>query len=351
MEAIVIHAPHDLRVQDFALPPATTGAGEVSIRMAAGGICGSDLHYYHHGGFGIVRVKEPMALGHEASGFVEAIGAGVSGVAIGDLVAVNPSKPCGACPNCRAGLRIHCTDMRFNGSAMRMPHEQGLFRECIAVGAERAFVMPAGTSPAEAALCEPFAVCLHAASHAGDLAGKTVMISGCGPIGILSIVAAKLGGAARILATDITRHSLDMAARMGASDCFDVSGGMDALAPFAEGKGHVDVVFECSGNPKAMAGAIALLRPRGRIVLVGLGGDAPVPVNTIVAKELQLRGTFRFDGEFADAARLIGTRAVDLSPVISAIYPMAEARAAFDHAGDRTRATKVAIALSDKAHG
>lgn len=348
MKAIVIHAPHDLRVQDVPLPATAPGTGEVSVRMAAGGICGSDLHYYHHGGFGVVRVKEPMALGHEASGFVEAIGSGVRGIAVGDLVAVNPSKPCGACPNCRAGLRIHCLDMRFNGSAMRMPHEQGLFRECITVDVDRAFVMPAGTRAVEAALCEPFAVCLHAASQAGDLSGKTVLVSGCGPIGILSIVAAKLAGAARILATDITRHSLNMAARMGATDCFDVSAGTDALAPFAEGKGHVDVVFECSGNPKAMAGAVALLRPRGRMVLVGLGGDAPMPINTIVAKELQLVGTFRFDAEFAEAARLIGTKAVDLSPVISATYPMNEARAAFDHAGDRTRATKVAIALSDK---
>ena len=348
MKAIVIHAPHDLRVQDFSLPHAEPGAGEVSIRMAAGGICGSDLHYYHHGGFGIVRVREPMALGHEASGFIEAVGPGVSGLKVGDLVAVNPSRPCNNCPNCQAGLRMHCFDMRFNGSAMRMPHEQGLFRECIAIEAERAIPMPTGISPEQAALYEPFAVCLHAASHAGDLQGKTVLVSGCGPIGILSIVAAKLGKAARILATDITRHSLDMAARMGASDCFDVADGMEALAPFAEGKGQVDVVFECSGNPKAMAGAIALLRPRGRMVLVGLGGDAPIPINTIVAKELQIFGTFRFDREFAEAARLIGQKLVDLAPILSAAYPMSEARAAFEHAGDRTRATKVVIDLSEK---
>lgn len=349
MKAIIIHAPYDLRVEDFPLPGGEPAAGEVCVRMAAGGICGSDLHYYHHGGFGTVRVREPMALGHEASGFVVALGAGVKGIAVGDLVAVNPSRPCDACRYCRAGLRMHCEAMRFNGSAMRLPHEQGLFRECIAVGVERAVAMPAGTRPAEAALCEPLAVCLHAASHAGDLAGRTVLVSGCGPIGILSIVVARLGGAARILATDITRHSLDIAARMGATDCFDVSGGMDQLAPFAEGKGQVDVTFECSGNPKAIAGAIPLMRPRGIVVLVGLGGDAPVPVNTIVAKELSLVGTFRFDTEFAEAARLVGSRAVDFSPVISASYPMAEAKAAFDHAGDRGRATKVVIDLSSAA--
>lgn len=347
MKAIVIHAPHDLRVQDFALPEAAPGVEQVSIRMAAGGICGSDLHYYNHGGFGTVRITEPMTLGHEASGYVDAVGPGVTGIAVGDLVAVNPSQPCTRCPNCRAGLRIHCTDMRFNGSAMRQPHEQGLFRERITVETDRVFTMPAGTSPAEAALCEPLAVCLHAASHAGDLTGKTVMISGCGPIGILTIAVAKLRGAARIIATDITRHSLDMAQRLGATDICDVSRGTDALAPFAVGKGQVDVVFECSGNPKATEGAIALLRPRGKAILIGLGGDAPVPVNTIVARELQIFGTFRFDAEFGEAARLIGTKAIDLSPAISATYPMADARAAFEHAGDRTRATKVVITLSE----
>jgi L-idonate 5-dehydrogenase len=347
MKAVVIHAAHDLRVQDFDLPlAAAPSPGMVRVRMAAGGICGSDLHYYHAGGFGVVRVKQPMALGHEASGHVEALGAGVSGVAVGALVAVNPSQPCGACDWCRKGLRHHCADMRFSGSAMRFPHEQGLFRACIDVPAERAVPMPAGVKPAIAALAEPFAVCLHAANQAGDLAGKTVLVSGCGPIGVLAIVAAKLRGAARILATDITRHSLDMAARMGATDCLDVSGGPEALAPFAEGKGKVDVVFECSGNPKAMASAVSVLKPRGRMVLIGLGGDAPMPLNTIVAKEVAIVGTFRFDTEFDEAARLIGGGGLDLSPVVSAIYPLADAVAAFEHAGDRTRATKVAIDLS-----
>jgi L-idonate 5-dehydrogenase len=347
MKAVVIHAAHDLRVEDHPLPLAEAPApGMVRVRMAAGGICGSDLHYYHNGGFGVVRVRQPMALGHEASGFVEAIGEGVEDLSPGGLVAVNPSQPCGVCAWCRDGLRHHCADMRFNGSAMRFPHEQGLFRACIEVPVERAVPMPAGTDPTVAALCEPLAVCLHAANQAGDLAGKTVLVSGCGPIGILAVAVAKLRGAARILATDVTRHCIEMAERMGATDAFDVSGGTDALAPFAEGKGQVDVVLECSGNPRAMAAAIPVLKPRGRLVLVGLGGDAALPINAIVAKELSLVGTFRFDREFDEAARIIGSGAVDFAPVVSAVYPWDDAVAAFEHAGDRNRATKVAIRLS-----
>lgn len=345
MQAVVIHAPHDLRVENFAFETGALEPGDVRVRMAAGGICGSDLHYYHHGGFGTVRVKQPMALGHEASGIVEAVGAGVSGIAPGDLVAVNPSTPCNECGYCKRGLRNHCENMRFNGSAMRFPHEQGLFRECIDVPAARAVVMPKGVAPEEAALCEPFAVCLHAVAQAGDLKGASVFVSGCGPIGVLSIVAAKLAGASRIIATDITRHSLTMAERFGATDCIDVSAGTAALAPFAEGKGTIDAAFECSGNGQAINSAISVLAPRGRLVLVGLGGEAAMPVNTIVAKELQINGTFRFDPEFNQAAELIGSRKVDLGGVISATYPMNDAVAAFNHASDRTRATKVAIAL------
>lgn len=345
MRALVIHAPHDLRLEEFAVRDPALGADDVQIRMAAGGICGSDLHYYHHGGFGTVRVKEPMALGHEASGYVEAVGRNVTHVAPGDLVAVNPSSPCGTCPSCQHGQHNHCENMLFNGSAMRFPHVQGLFREQVVVAGRRAFPMAEGVTPAEAALCEPFSVALHAARQAGDLAGRTVLVSGCGPIGVLMIVAARLGGAARIVATDITRHCLDVAARFGCDACIDVSKGVEGLAPYIENRGQIDVAFECSGNPQAMASALSTLRPKGRIVLVGLGGDAPMPINVIVAKELEIVGTFRFDEEFARAADLISCRKVDLSGMISAIYPMSGADDAFAHASDRMRATKVVIAL------
>ena len=346
MRALIIHAPHDLRVEDFSFETSALGPDDVTVRMAAGGICGSDLHYYHHGGFGTVRVKEPMALGHEASGHIEAVGANVKHVKPGDLVAVNPSSPCGECPSCKASRHNHCENMRFNGSAMRFPHVQGLFRERINVPGDRAFRIDSAVSAAEAALCEPFAVTLHAAAQAGDLKGKTVLVSGCGPIGILAIVAARLAGATRIVATDITAHSLAVAAKFGCDDCLDVSGGVEVLAPYTENRGQIDVVFECSGNPHAMSAAIGTLKPKGRIVLVGLGGDAPMPVNMIVAKELEIVGTFRFDQEFAQAAELISSRKVDLRAMISGSYPLASAVEAFTQASDRTRATKVVIALS-----
>lgn len=346
MRAVMIHAPHDLRVEAYPEPLPAIGAEDVRIRMAAGGICGSDLHYYHHGGFGTVRVRHPMALGHEASGIIEAVGVSVRGVAVGHLVAVNPNAPCGVCSYCKAEQASQCENVIFNGSAMRMPHVHGLFRETVVVPAARAFVMGAGVSAAEAALCEPFAVALHAVARIGDLTGKSVLVTGCGPIGVLVIAAAKLAGAASIVATDLSEHALSMAARFGATTPLDLKAHPEALTPYGEQRGRIDVAFECSGNAQALAAAVAVTRPRGQLVLVGLGGEAPIPMNGIVTKELRLAGTFRFDREFAEAARLIGTRAVDLSAMISAQYPLTEARAAFEHASDKARATKVAILLS-----
>lgn len=345
MRAVIIHAPHDLRVDTMPAGAPEPGPGEVRVRMAAGGICGSDLHYYHHGGFGTVRILEPMTLGHEAAGYVEAIGAGVEGVGPGDLVAVNPSQPCGTCAPCRNGNLVHCENMRFSGSAMRFPHEQGLFRAFVTVPAGRVFRLGGNVTPEEAALCEPLAVALHAVRQAGDVAGRQVLVSGCGPIGILVATAAQLAGAARIVATDVTAHSLGVARAFGCDTCIDVARDPDALSAWAADRGQIDTVFECSGNPAAVAAVLATLRPKGRMVLVGLGGDAAMPINTIVAKELEIVGTFRFADEFAQAARIIASRTVDFRPMLTASYPMEQAVEAFDHAGDRTRATKVALRL------
>jgi L-idonate 5-dehydrogenase len=345
MRSVVIHAPHDLRVEAYPHALADLAAGHVRVRMAAGGICGSDLHYYHHGGFGTVRVKQPMTLGHEASGYVEAVGAGVASLAVGDLVAVNPSLPCATCAWCEAGTPRHCENMLFNGSAMRFPHVQGLFRAAIDIPAPRAVRMPQGLAPEVAALAEPLAVALHALNQAGDVTGKRVLVSGCGPIGILVTIAAKLAGARQIIVTDITQHCLETAATCGADLCINVAEQPAALADYAAGRGTIDVAFECSGNPAATCGAAMTLLPGGRMVLVGLGGDPTLPVNTLVAREISLVGTFRFDREFDAAAALIASRRFDFARVVSATYPVSDAVAAFEHASERKRAIKVALRL------
>ena len=169
MRAAVLYAPKDLRIEPVAAAPL--GPGEVEVRIEAGGICGSDLHYYFDGGFGTVRLREPMILGHEIAGTVARVGTDVAGVAVGQRVAVNPSRPCGVCRYCHEGKQQHCLDMRFYGSAMRFPHVQGGFREMLVCDAAQAVPVPAAMSAAQAAFAEPFAVCLHAVNRAGPLLG------------------------------------------------------------------------------------------------------------------------------------------------------------------------------------
>ncbi|WP_315738473.1 MULTISPECIES: L-idonate 5-dehydrogenase [unclassified Bradyrhizobium] len=339
MRAVVIHAPKDLRIDSY--PDPAPGAGEVRVKIEAGGICGSDLHYYHHGGFGTVRIKQPMALGHEIAGIVAAVGSGVSGLAEGARVAVNPSLPCGRCVYCREGLRNQCLDMRFMGSAMRDPHVQGGFREFVTVDAAQAVPIAPSLSLGEAAMAEPLSVCLHAAHQAGSLLGKRVLVTGCGPIGALSILVARYGGAAEIVATDVADAPLVVARALGASHAFNVGAGPSALDPWRAGKGTFDVLFEASGNQAALRAALDVIRPGGIIVQLGLGGEMTLPVNTLVTKELQLRGTFRFDREFELAVRLMGEGLLDVKPLISAALPFEQAVAAFELASDRSRSMKV----------
>jgi L-idonate 5-dehydrogenase len=341
--AVVIHAPHDLRVEPT--PVADLGPGDVEVRVGAGGICGSDLHYFHDGGFGTVRIREPMVLGHEIAGTVAAVGAAVTTVRAGDKVAVNPSLPCGACRYCLAGLANHCLDMRFYGSAMRFPHVHGGFRQRLVADERQCVPLPSDLPLEKAAFAEPLAVCLHAVSRAGPLLGRRVLITGAGPIGMLTLLAARHAGAAEVVITDVAEAPLALARRLGADRAVNVAAEPDAMTAYEAGKGVFDVMFEASGNPAALRQGIAALRPRGIAVLIGIGGEASLMLNVVVAKEVDLRGTFRFDAEFAWAVDAIATGRIDPTPLLTEIVPMARARDAFDLASDRSRAMKVQLSF------
>lgn len=342
MKAIVAHGPKDLRIEDCEV--GIPGPGQVLVRMAAGGICGSDLHYYAHGGYGTVRLQEPMVLGHEVSGYVEALGMGVEGLSPGQLVALSPSRPCRACRYCHEGMPNHCLNMRFYGSAMVFPHIQGAFREAII--ADVAQCIPAdGLSAGEAAMAEPLAVVLHAAKLAGDLMGQRVLVTGCGPIGLLAVLVARAAGAAEVVATDIAPFTLAMAGKVGADAALNVAEDAQALDPYHADKGQFDVAFECSGAPSAFASAIPALRPRGIMIQLGLGGDMTVPMQAMTAKEIQMRGSFRFHDEFPAAVAAMRSGRVDVTPLITGTMPLSDAVAAFEQAGDRNNAIKTQLAF------
>lgn len=344
MRSVVIHPPHELRVED--VPDDEMGPGQVTVSVKAGGICGSDLHYYRHGGFGTVRVREPMVLGHEASGLVTAVAPDVRTVAIGDRVAINPSRPCRACRYCLEGKPNHCENMRFYGSAMPWPHVQGAFRDVLVCDAGQCEAVTGDASFEELALCEPLAVVLHAAGQAGSLLQRRVLVTGSGPIGALAVAVARHLGAEEIVATDVLPEPLAVARRLGTDRTINVAANPEELTGYAAGKGTFDVLFECSGNEHAIRGALPAMRPGATVVQLGLAGaEVAFPLNLVVAKELVLKGSFRFHPEFALAAKLIGSRRLDLRPLLTRTYPAEDAVAAFEAAGDRRAAMKVHLAF------
>ena len=198
----------------------------------------------------------------------------------------------------------------------------------------------------EAAMSEPLAVALHALAQAGEVRGRRILVTGFGPIGGVVLLALRYAGAGEVVVTEVVDEPLALARRLGATGMVNVAADPAALAPEEQDKGRFDLAFECSGSLRVLAQALAVVRPRGTIVQVGIGGSFDVLMNVVVAKELRLAGTFRFGPEFAAAAGLIGRREVDVRPVITATCPLSEAEAAFALAADRRAAMKVQLAFA-----
>ncbi|MFX4219866.1 MAG: L-idonate 5-dehydrogenase [Thalassobaculum sp.] len=347
MRATVLHGVEDLRVEPREERPLAEG--EVRVRVEAGGICGSDLHYFHHARMGDFPVREPFVLGHEAAGRIAEIGpgveAGAGGLAVGDPVAINPSHPCGTCHYCRTGRENLCADMIFLGSSRRFPHVQGLFAETYVAPARQCVPVPAGTDAGVVALAEPLSVCLHAASHAGPLLGRRVLVTGAGPIGALCLTVARLGGAVETVITDVMDEPLKAAEALGATRTINVASAPDGLADPAHPRGRFDVAFECSGNPHAMRSCLDALAPGGILVQVGTYADpkVTVPADFVMVKELTLKSSFRFAREFPTAVALLASGRIDTGPLLSHSFPVEDAMQAFRTAADRRQAMKVQI--------
>ncbi len=345
MRACVLHAAEDLRLQDWHQEELAPDA--VRIQFGAGGICGSDLHYYFEGGIGDFPVLEPLVLGHEVAGRVVEVGPRVTHVAVGDHVAVDPSMPCRQCKYCRAGRENLCTDMHFLGSARRRPHTQGVFQEVLTMPARQCHVVPPTLSFEKAACGEPLAVCLHAVSLAEPLLGKRVLVTGSGPIGALIVAAARRAGAHSICATDIVDATLETARRMGADNTVNVAAEPDGLNRLRTERGGYDVCFEASGNDAALASCFDMSAPGATIVQVGMfaKGEVSVPTSVMMGKEVCYRGSFRFHQEFGWAIRYIVDGMIDIDPILTRTFPMSDADAAFSFARDRTQAMKVHLAF------
>ncbi len=344
MQACVLHGAHDLRLEqlgDPALAPT-----EVRIRVRNGGICGSDLHYFHAGRIGDFVIREPLIPGHEFSGEVAEIGRDVTRVQVMDRVAVHPGRNCGRCARCREGRSNLCEAVFFMGSASKFPHMQGGFRERVCVEESQCYPTKSDIGFEELAFAEPLAVTLHAGVRAGNLVGQRVLVTGGGPIGQLLLLVARHGGASHVALTDIMAAPLAMAERLGADAAIDVRDA-DALPAAAAKVGGYDVVFEASGNAAALNAAIDAVRAGGTIVQVGSlpAGPSAVTANRIMAKELAVLGSFRFDRLFATSVACLETRSIDVRPLLSGVMPASSAVAAFEAAGDRSRSMKIQISF------
>jgi L-idonate 5-dehydrogenase len=337
--AVVAHAAGDLRIEE--VPLAAPAADQAVVEVAYGGICGSDLHYWLHGAAGESILRAPLVLGHEISGTVVRAAADGTGPAAGTPVAVHPATPGPGTgdvryPVDRPNLSPGCT---YLGSAARFPHTDGAFSRYVNLPARMLRELPENLDLRTAALIEPASVAWHAVGRAGDVAGKTALVIGCGPIGALAVAVLKRAGAARITAVDMHARPLEIAAAVGA-DQWITAGDAEAIAAV-----EADVVIESSGNHHGLASAIQGATRGGKVVMVGLlpTGPQPVLISLAITRELDLLGSFRFNDEIDEVITALADGSLHISPVITHEFPLTRGLEAFDVARNSAESGKVLL--------
>ncbi|MEU8142160.1 L-idonate 5-dehydrogenase [Nonomuraea sp. NPDC048901] len=328
MKSAVVHGPGDLRIDER--PDPEPGEGQVLLAMEWGGICGSDISYWKNGASGTAVLKHPLVLGHEVAGRIAGIGAGVSGLTVGQPVTVHPAELVGdgRLPERLAGRTNLYPRVRYFGSAAFDPHTDGGFSEYRVVRADQIRPLPEGVDTERGALAEPLAVAMHAVHRAGDLRGKTVLVNGSGSIGSLVVAAAKHRGAGMVIASDIAATSLAVARAMGADETVQVGG--DATLPQ-----DVELVFEASGSPAALGSVLRATARGGTLVQVGsLPGTAvSAALGDLVTREITWIGSYRFAEEIDEALSAMRD-GLDVSPIISHRFDLDRAAEALAIAAD-----------------
>lgn len=344
MRALILEKTHQLAIRDIDLTQSV-GPNDVKIAVHTVGICGSDIHYYTHGRIGPFVVEEPMVLGHEASGTVIEVGEAVSSLKIGDRVCMEPGIPNPRSRASRLGMYNVDPAVRFWAT----PPVHGVLTPMVVHPADFTFKLPDNVSFAEGAMVEPFAIGMQAATKARIKPGDTAVVIGAGTIGIMVAIAALAGGCSRVIVSDLAQPKLEIAARY--QGVIPVNIGRENLLSkideLTAGWG-ADIVFECSGSPKAWSNIIDLLCPSGAIVVVGLPVE-PVAfdVALLTTKEIRIESVFRYANQYDRAIALMSSGRVDLKPLISATIPFEEAISAFDRAAEaRPQDVKLQIEFS-----
>ena len=321
IKAAVLHGIRDLRIEEVSMPQISKD-NDVLIKMRVAGVCGSDIHFYTHGRIGKFVVKQPLILGHECGGVVAEVGKTVKHLKPGDRVALEPGIACGTCRFCRIGRYNLCPDVLF----LAAPPVNGAYVEYMVHAAEFTYKLPDNVSLAEGAMLEPLAVGMHAAARGNVRAGDSVAILGCGPIGLMTLQAAKAYGGSLTIAVDLQDNRLEFAKKIGATYTINPGDGdvIEKIREITRGEG-VDIAFETAGNPTTVAQTVDVVKTGGTVVLVGLGGQDVVPLNVIkmVIDEIQIATVNRYANAYERAIPLVAEGKINVKSLITGEMPLA----------------------------
>jgi L-iditol 2-dehydrogenase len=314
----------------FEVPdPEMINPTDVLIKMTAVGVCGSDVHYYTTGRIGDQVVKYPFTVGHEGAGIVEKVGSGVTRVKPGDRIAIDPAMPCWQCDQCKAGRSHTCRKLKFLGCPGQA---EGCLSEYIVMPETSCFPIADNLSPDHAALSEPLTIGVYAIKLASMHPGMDIGILGCGPIGLSVMTAASVHSPGKIFVTDKLDYRLEFASRSGATwtgnpDKINVTEAIKEIEPHM-----LDMVFECCGQQEAIDQALTLLKPGGKLMIIGIPEVDlyTFPINELRRKEICIQNVRRQNESLHECLDLLSSGKVDVSPWATHRFKLSEAKEAFD---------------------
>ena len=342
MLAAILYHRLDLRLEEREIP--TPGLGQVLVKVAAVGICGSDVHWWQDGRIGARHLVQPVILGHECAGEVVGLGDGVTNLKVGGRVALEPGIPCGSCLYCRTGRYQICLQSRFLGSV----NTDGALVEYLTHPAAFTYRLPPNLSYEDGVLVEPLSVGMHAVRRGEVKVGERVLVTGAGPIGLATMMAARASGATQVYLTDIKPHRLELARKLSADAAINaqVENIPDRIKELTEGQG-VDVALDCSAAPAAIDACLASIRRGGTVVIVSTGLDEyTLAVNQMVFWESTIKGTFRYSNTYPAAMGLVASGKVDMKPLVTHRFPLRQVQQAIALAAEgREGAVKVIVSM------
>lgn len=337
MKAAFLTKPYNIEIREIE-KPEIKNPDDVLVRVKSVGICGSDVHYYKEGRIGEFVVKQPLILGHESAGIVEKVGKDVKNLKEGDRVAIEPGVPCRKCEWCKTGRYNLCPDVKFFAT----PPVNGTFCEYIVHPADFLYKLPDEISLDEATLIEPFSVGIHAANLINLKEGEKVIVSGLGPVGLLTLLASKLNGAV-VYGIDKIKKRLDFAKEFKADILFNT----DEIE-IKEIKNNLpekaDVVFECSGYYGLMEESLNWVKRGGRIVFIGMGTDyININISKITIDELKISGLFRYANTYKKAIEILKTSKIKLEPLIGKKFNLEDVKEALEYPSKNPECIKVIV--------